>query len=96
LLAAAIHGGASVIVTVNLRDFPAKVLAAHGVEAQHPDAFVGACLDEYPDEVVTALHEMCLDLKKPPFSVPDLLASLERQGLTQMVAEFRRLIMPDQ
>jgi predicted nucleic acid-binding protein len=39
VLAVAIHGGASVIVTVNLRDFPADGLTTHGVEAQHPDTF---------------------------------------------------------
>jgi predicted nucleic acid-binding protein len=96
VLAAASHGGASVIVTANLRDFPAEVLAAHGIEAQNPDAFVNARLDEHPDEVLAALDEMRVDLKKPPFSLPELLASLERQGLTRTVAELRRLIAPDQ
>jgi hypothetical protein len=96
VLAAAIHGGASVIVTANLRHFPADALTAHGIEAQHPDAFVSALLDEYPDEVRAALDEMRLDLKKPPFSLPELLASLERQGLTQTVAELRWLISSEQ
>ena len=44
VLAAAIHGGASVIVTVNLRDFPTNILTTHGIEAQHPDTFIGARL----------------------------------------------------
>jgi predicted nucleic acid-binding protein len=96
VLAAAIHGGAGVIVTVNLRDFPAEVLATYGIEAQHPDRFISARLDEYPDEVLAALHEMRLDLKNPPFSMPELLASLARQGSTQTVAELRGLPMPDQ
>ncbi len=95
VFAAAIHSGASVIVTVNLRDFPTRVLATYGIEAQHPDTFVSARLDEYPDEVLAALHEMRLDLKNPPFSMPELLASLARQGLTQTTAELRRLIRPD-
>ena len=96
VLAAAIHGGASIIVTVNLRDFPPEVLATYGIEAQHPDTFVGARLDEYQDDAVAALHEMRLDLKNPPFSMPELLASLARQGLAQTVTELRRLIMPAQ
>lgn len=37
VLAAAIRCHASVIVTFNERDFPADVLGAFGLEAQHPD-----------------------------------------------------------
>jgi len=36
VLAAAIHSGAGIIVTMNLRDFPADILAAHGITALHP------------------------------------------------------------
>jgi predicted nucleic acid-binding protein len=92
VLAAAIHGDADVIVTVNLRDFPADVLATHGIEAQHPDAFIRARLDDQPDEVLAALHELRLDLKNPPISMHELLAIFERQGLAQTVAELRRLM----
>jgi len=40
VLAAAIHAGAHVIVTKNLRDFPVAALTPWGVQAQHPDAFL--------------------------------------------------------
>jgi predicted nucleic acid-binding protein len=90
VLAAAIHGGASVIVTMNLRDFPADALATYEIEAQHPDAFISALLDEYQEDTVTALREMQADLKNPPVSLSELLASLARQGLAQTVIELRR------
>jgi hypothetical protein len=96
VLAAAIHGDASVIVTTNLRDFPAYALATYEIEAQHPDTFVSGLLDEYQDDVVAAFHEMQSDLKNPPVSMPELLANLARQGLAQTVMELRRLTMPDQ
>ena len=45
VLAAAIHSGASVIVTANLKDFSAAALAPHNIVAQHPDAFVRGLLN---------------------------------------------------
>ena len=43
VLAAAIRCGASVIVTRNLKDFPAETLSKYGIEAQHPDEFISHC-----------------------------------------------------
>lgn len=40
VLAAAIHGGATVIVTENLSDFPDHRLAPYGLIAQSPDTFI--------------------------------------------------------
>jgi hypothetical protein len=34
------RGRADLIVTVNLKDFPAETLDRWGIEAQHPDAFL--------------------------------------------------------
>jgi hypothetical protein len=40
VLAAAIVARADVIVTYNLKDFPATILEQYGIEAQHPDEFL--------------------------------------------------------
>lgn len=48
VLAAAIRCGASVIVTSNLKDFPAGYLASFGIEAQHPDDFISHQFDLNP------------------------------------------------
>ena len=39
------HARAGVIVTKNLRHFPAAVLAPYDLQAQHPDDFVAHLLD---------------------------------------------------
>ncbi len=58
ILAAAIHADAQVIVTRNLRDFPADRLIRWGVEAQHPDDFLMGLHQDHPDAlggIVTAI-----------------------------------------
>ncbi|WP_222126500.1 PIN domain-containing protein [Kocuria salsicia] len=49
VLAAAIHAGAQVIVTHNLRDFPADRLNSWDVAAQHPDDFLTGLFQDHPD-----------------------------------------------
>jgi PIN domain len=81
VLAAAIHCGASIIVTANLRDFPAETLARHDIETRHPDAFILGLLTVSPNEVIASLRELRGDLTNPPMTASDLLAALARQGL---------------
>jgi predicted nucleic acid-binding protein len=89
VLAAAIRGRADVIVTANLRDFPAAALVAFGVEPQHPDEFVLHLLDLAPGVVTAAAHDHRTSLVKPAKSVDEYLTTLEAQGLTQTVSVFR-------
>jgi predicted nucleic acid-binding protein len=89
VLAAAIHGGAGIIVTWNLKDFPVKALRPHGIVAQSPDTFLAALVERHEDDATAALRNLRLQLKSPPYSVPDLLAGLERQKLATTVALLR-------
>ncbi len=52
--AAAIRGGVDVIVTMNRRDFPFRVIGLSGIEAQHPDDFVLHLLGLAPGLVLAA------------------------------------------
>ncbi len=56
VLAAAIRGGATLIVTSNERDFPAAALAAHNIEAIGPDRFLLRLLEQDPSLVLCALE----------------------------------------
>jgi hypothetical protein len=90
VLAAAIRAGADVIVTANLADFPAATLKQYGMEAQHPDEFINHLLSVAPTTVCGAARKQRDGLKKPPLTVEQYLASLERQGLAQTVAALRK------
>lgn len=89
VLAAALHGGASVIVTSNLKHFPARALKPHGIRAEAPDAFLSKLVRRKGEAVTAALRELRLELKAPPYSVEDLLSGLERQKLPRTVALLR-------
>jgi hypothetical protein len=85
VLAAAIRGKAQVIVTMNLKDFPAEVLQKYDMEAQHPDEFILRLIDLAPYAVKEAAETHRQSLKNPPKSIKEFLASLEAQGLPQSV-----------
>lgn len=89
VLAAAIHSGAGVIVTRNLKDFPQEALEPYGIEAQHPDTFITHLLNLNPGAVAGAAREHRASLKNPPKTVDEYLETLERQGLKQTVVELR-------
>jgi predicted nucleic acid-binding protein len=93
VLAAAIVGHADVIVTHNLRHFPAAALDRFGIEAQHPDEFVRHLLDLSPVLVVDAVRGQQAALSRPPISMPALLTLFERLGLTATAAELRRVMV---
>ncbi len=92
VVAAAIRGGASVIVTRNLVDFPGHALRNFGIEAQHPDDFVLALLETFPDLVLEAARTHRASLKNPPNTQDEYLVELDAQGLAKSVAEIRFLI----
>ena len=90
VLAAAIRGQADIIVTKNLKDFPASVLASYGIEAQHPDEFVVHLLDLAPEVVCEAVRLHRQSLKRPPKTVAEFLATLELQEMPRTVEALRQ------
>lgn len=83
VLAAAIRGGASVIVTFNVRDFPPAALDPFGIEAQHPDDFAEYLFNLDPAAVVQAARAQRARLVDPPLDIDRFLDVLRRQGLVQ-------------
>ena len=71
--AAAIAGQADVIVTRNLRDFPAETLAEYNLAAIHPDLFLRQILDREPALFLAAVHDQQGSLRKPALPMDELL-----------------------
>lgn len=88
VLAAAIHARASVIVTFNLKDFPAPLLAPYGIIAQSPDDFVSdlAMNKERLQQIVAMARQGRQNLKNPPKTVDEYLATLHQNRLTRIAS----------
>lgn len=92
VLAAAIVGRASVIITRNLRDFPDAILVRHRIRAVHPDEFVSGLIEVAPSVVLKAFSDQQRRLTKPPITMDELLGVFLRLDLTETVAQLRRLL----
>ena len=83
VLAAAIAGGAEVLMTLNRQDFPTRTLARHGVVLREPDGFLSELLAEGVDlagvaEGVRARAERASGRPQP------VRALLKRAGLPRL------------
>ena len=83
VLAAALQTKAAVIVTENLRDFPAAVLSRYDIEAVRLDDFIADILDLAGWEAVAALRVMRERFRQPSITAGVLIRKIEQLGLTQ-------------
>ncbi|MFK0002334.1 PIN domain-containing protein [Paenarthrobacter sp. NPDC090522] len=83
VLAAAVHGQAALIVTANLKDFPAQALALYGIEAVHPDDFLLDQLDLYPRQTMQCLRE-----QRAAYGRPSLTRSAFYSRLSLTAPQF--------
>jgi hypothetical protein len=89
VLAAAIRCGAQVIVTRNLKDFPASRLDEWGIVARSPDDFVLDQIGINDRAVASCIQQIADSRTQPPEEVEDILFQLERDGLVSAVAALR-------
>jgi len=92
VLAAAIKCSAQMIVTYNLKDFPASTLASFGIEAKHPDEFLQDCYDLAPDQVIGSVKNILNRLKKPPITAMELIETYRNQELVLTANTLERMI----
>jgi hypothetical protein len=89
VVAAAVKGGASMIVTSNTKDFPKSALEPLGLVAIKPDLFLTRTLKANPSAVLAVLREQAVALKKPETTFDELLDSLAATGLRQFAEAAR-------
>ena len=72
MVAAAVQGRADLIVTANLKDFPAEVLGRFNLQAQDPDEFFMNQLDLDPAQVMRSVQVQAAATRNPPLTVAAL------------------------
>lgn len=92
VLAVAIHSQASLIVTANLKDFPASYLRSFGIDAQHPDRFITQLIETNPADALRAFQAQVASLRKPPRTAHEVLETLHRSGLIATVNHLLTLL----
>ena len=89
VLAAALKTRAAGLVTDNLKDFPAEILAPLNIEARSTDAFIADTIELAPGRAVAAIRRMRESFKKPDMTPEHLLITMEAAGLTETVDTLR-------
>lgn len=84
VLAAAIAGKASVIVTWNLKDFPATALKPHGVARMSPDDFLAGLHAAFLAALIGSIRRARQNLRRTVPLVEEFLDALRAQRLTQL------------
>ena len=93
VVAAATRGEADVVVTANLKDFPAAVLAAHGLKVEHPDGFLVRLYRESPGRFVEALERVRTRLRNPPVSPEQHLDAPASRWSGRLDEALRRIVV---
>jgi PIN domain len=89
VLAAAIKAGAQVIVTLNLKHFPAGKLARWNVKAKSPDVFVLDQISIDRQAVWACVQQIADSRTRRPVTADDVLNELTRDGLVRAVTSLR-------
>jgi predicted nucleic acid-binding protein len=84
VVAAGIAAGASIILTWNVRDFPAKELKKLGLRRETPDVFLSGLYDKVPDLTISSLANARRNLTKSRVSAPDFINVLNRHKLIEL------------
>ena len=89
VLAAAIVAEADLIITCNLRDFPRTNLKKYGIEAQHPDEFIGNLIRLAPTHVCSVVATIRARLRNPPMSPSEYIDTPGQHSLPNTARKLR-------
>lgn len=87
--AAAVGGGATILITANIRDYPQSDLGP--VRKLTPDAYFTEALQAFPDQVLAVLDDMG-GQRRDPQPIDTTIDALRRAGLRDFAAQATELL----
>ena len=78
VLAAAVRGGAALIVTANTKDFPPEATDPYDIAVATPDEFLLNQLDLSPEQTLQCLRDIVATRKRPPETLSSFLSQLSK------------------
>jgi hypothetical protein len=93
VVAAALKTQAVMIVTDNLKHFPAAVLMPLNIEVRSTDAFIANTIDLHQGRAVAAIEGMRRRFKRPELTAEMLLLEMDARGLTETVDMLRPYVL---
>ncbi|MBO0610600.1 PIN domain-containing protein [Myceligenerans salitolerans] len=93
VLAAAVEGGAEVVCTANLKDFPIAALSELGLEVRHPDEVLTRLVRRRPIEML-AVHRVCVERLKGATD-ESTIAALRRADAPRTADLIEALLIDD-
>lgn len=87
VLAAAVKGGADLLVTANVRDFPDSASQPYDIEILNPDGFLASQLDLNPRKFVQVLDAVAGRYRKPQLDSVQVL-----QAMRGYIPDFAQLL----
>ena len=91
-MAAAIKTNANLIVTNNLKDFPAEYLSSFGLCAKNADDFLTDIIDLNHETSIKAFRDLVINKKNPLYDEFEVLDILRRNGLRDTADYIHALI----
>ncbi|WP_433167506.1 PIN domain-containing protein [Kribbella sp. CA-247076] len=97
VLAGAVHSGSDVLVTDNLKDFDPPPSGPHAMRVESLNQFLNRKLEEDPERVQAALHDMLRRYTRDPRTMSALIDTMaEGQELRGFAQELNSVVPPEQ
>ena len=91
-IAAAKAGRATVLLTKNLKDFPAAPLLELSIRVLDIDSYLSEQLAASPEQLLWTVSRIADEKRRPPMSLDDWLGAIARAGAPTFVVRFRQLL----